>query len=291
MWQQIWGKIVSLWQQRRYVSALILVLLGLLLFHVGLYLMYPTALVRERSFVGKFAIWIAESTGELKHDQEGSKSPVAQKPAGIPYLALSRIQGESGQTMRVVPYGDGTVSVQWKFSAYVLRQWERTDNDSWQLKKTVPMTELLAAGRKFRFGGLILDKEPTGVWSVSKFFYQDFRPSRTDWLQTKFVSERGGLCIGTIYFGPLLPNYMAQIYGGFIGKMIDGYPLSLEDPSFPSVSLRSLSDNGIVSLTAIFGPLFGSVLEGVLPPDRHHVLAFKVTGPKSIEFIARGKGQ
>jgi hypothetical protein len=203
-------------------------------------------------------------------------------------MALSKVEGESGQTVRIIPRGGDTVAVQWKFTAYVLRLWEKPGEGPWQLKKTMPMSQEFTSGRKFRFGGLVLVKEPpTGVLSVSRFFYQDFRPSRSEWLETRFVLERGSMCIGTIYIGPLFPFGAGELYGGFIGKMLDAAPLSLEDPSFESVSLDSLSNAGVTSLVGIFGPFFGPALETVLPPDRARVFAFKVVGPNSIEIVGR----
>jgi len=286
----MWHKIFNLFKEQRYLLAGSLILFFLLLAYLVLYLIYPGALDRGHRLVGRIAIKIAQYTGELETDQKGKGIEGKKEEEQILSYSLRRISEQSANTFRVVPHSAGVFSVEWKFSAYVVKQWVKKDNGSLELKKTIPMSEAMGAGRKFRFGGMALSKGTTGVLSATRFFFQDLTHSKKDWLDTKIVLESGDLFIGTIYSTPLVPQYILERLGGLVGKMINAYPLSLEDPSFNSVAIKSLSEKyGLVSLTVIFGPLFGSIMETVLPTDHHHILAFWVTSPRAVQHLAQSE--
>lgn len=283
------GLVLDEWKKHHRLRALFIVVVAILLALLGFNLFYPEQYSRIAAWTKRGINAAASRIVEATKDQPLPPKPQINQPAGptkgqevlIPYASLQRISNASEDTFHLLPYAPGVFALEWKFSAYLVKAGVKQPDGTRQLQQTVPMSELMTAGRKIRFAAIVLKKSPTGVLEGSRFFFSDMTPSKQDWLQAKLVLDPGELLIGTLLAPPFSQNLLGNIYGGLIGDMLDAFYLSLDDPSFQPIAVKKLNERyGVISLRGIFGPIAAGFLEPILQDNQ--ILALQVTGPRTI---------
>ena len=282
---------VKLWKRRRYFKATLFGISAFIVLFIFLYITAPETYQRALRFA-KFAIhkpaaMLARVTDEEVSRPRSSPEDTQKKleNLAIPFSSIHRLPNAPYDVFRVVPYAPGVFSLEWKFSAYIVKTWEKKQNSDRQLKETTTMSELLSANRKLRFAGIVLKKLPTGLYEGTKFFYHDLEFSETEWLKTKLVLSPGEILLGTICAPPFTKTFFGQSYGGVVGDMIDAQYLSLEDPSFRPVSLKTLAERyGLLSVKGIFGPIAAMFLDPLL--ENHSILGLHATDSRNVAFLS-----
>jgi hypothetical protein len=282
---------LKLWKRRRYAPATLFATGALIVALIVLHITVPESFQRLVS-LAKFVIHVPTAMLARVTDEQVSRPQSSPKDTqeklenlAIPFASLHRIPNASHDAFRVVPYAPGVFLLEWKFSAYVVKTWEKKRNSDRQLKETITMSELLPANRKFRFAAIVLKKLPTGLYEGTKLFYHDLEFSEKEWLKAKLVLSPGEILLGTICAPPFTKDSLGHSYGGVLGDMVDAHYLSLEDPSFRSVSLKTLAERyGLLSVKGIFGPFAAMILDPLL--ENHSILVLQATDSRNVAFLS-----
>jgi hypothetical protein len=229
---------------------------------------------------------------------ETAKKLSSDQPAiHITYSALERRTTDGGVAFMIASPADHLFSVDWQFTAYLIRSKEVEQLGNPAVRETMTVSDVVSAGRALYLGGVVLHKLPSGIYMATGLNVLQFRLKKEGWLTAKLALDSDDIFVGTILTG--IPPNPQDAFWSFFGLNVGFFPLSLEDPSFSAVRVKHLTEkHGLISLRGVLAPIFNPFLLTKLTQtdldvniggkklSEYEMLAVRAVGPRVIESLA-----
>ena len=202
---------------------------------------------------------------------------------------LTEIVGETfkgKEHFRIVPRGNNMYKIQCNFSR--LRIVEKLDD---RIGDIVALSTLFRSGRTLLLGGIYLQGTETGIYTTKlEIILREFKALGSGWFEVITENRTNDIFVGTIF------TYTSTRIAGISSDIPYLFPLSLEKPTFPGITLNTLRDKyGLPNPFSLF--LRPNIFQEPTLPSADidiygfklsslFVLAFKSTGEKTFELLS-----
>ncbi len=201
---------------------------------------------------------------------------------------LTEIVGETfkrEEHFRIVPLGNNMYGIQCNFSR--LRIVEKLDD---KIGDIVALSTLFRSGRTLLLGGIYLQETETGMYTTKlEIILREFKALGSGWFEVITENRTNDIFVGTIF------TYTPRPMAGILSDVPYPFPLSLDKPAFPSITLSTLRDKYGLPDPFSFFLTPNVVQEPGLPSVDIQIyglklsslsfLAFKSTGEKTFDFL------